>query len=56
MKANAKNTATDQSLVDFLTAELDEIYYDGYTEDILATDPEKFNWELAELKGQFSKN
>jgi len=44
----------EQSLVDFLIAELDEIYYPGYSEEIIASDPEKFNWELAELEGQFS--
>jgi hypothetical protein len=44
----------EQSLVDFLIAELDEIYYPGYSEDIMASDPEKFNWELAELEGQFA--
>jgi hypothetical protein len=44
----------EQSLVDFLIAELDEIYYPGYSEEIMASDPEKFNWELAELEGQFS--
>jgi hypothetical protein len=44
----------EQSLVDFLIAELDEIYYPGYSEEILATDPDKFNWELAELEGQFA--
>ena len=43
-----------QSLVDFLIAELDEIYYPGYSEEIIASEPEKFNWELAELEGQFS--
>ena len=44
----------EQSLVDFLIAELDEIYYPGYSEEIIASEPEKFNWELAELEGQFS--
>jgi hypothetical protein len=44
----------EQSLVDFLIAELDEIYYPGYSEEILATDPDKFSWELAELEGQFA--
>jgi hypothetical protein len=53
MNALAENTK-QQSLVDFLIAELDEIYYPGYSEEILATDPDKFNWELAELEGQFS--
>ena len=44
----------EQSLVDFLIEELDEIYYPGYSEEIIASEPEKFNWELAELEGQFS--
>ena len=44
----------EQSLVDFLIAELDEIYYPGYSEDIMSSDPEKFKWEFAELEGQFS--
>ena len=44
----------EQSLIDFLIAELDEIYYPGYSEEIIASEPEKFNWELAELEGQFS--
>ena len=44
----------EQSLVDFLIAELDEIYYPGYSEEIMSSDPEKFNWELAELEGQFA--
>ena len=44
----------EQSLVDFLIAELDEIYYPGYSEEIMASEPEKFNWELAELEGQFA--
>ncbi len=44
----------EQSLIDFLIAELDEIYYPGYSEEIMSTDPEKFNWELAELEGQFA--
>ena len=43
-----------QSLVDFLIAELDEIYYPGYSEEIMASDPEKFKWEFAEFEGQFS--
>ena len=53
MKALAANTQK-QSIVDFLIAELDEIYYPGYSEEIIASEPEKFNWELAELEGQFS--
>jgi hypothetical protein len=48
------DTMKEQSLVDFLKSELDEIYYPGYSEEIIASEPEKFNWELAELTGQFS--
>jgi len=47
--------AREQSLEDFLKEELDEIYYPGYAEEIIASEPEKFNWELAELEAQFSE-
>ena len=46
--------ANEQSLEDFLKEELDEIYYPGYSEEIIASEPEKFNWELAEFEAQFS--
>ncbi|MCX6246245.1 MAG: hypothetical protein NTW10_00790 [Bacteroidetes bacterium] len=45
--------AKEESLVEFLIAELDEIYYPGYSEEIMTSEPEKFNWELAELEEQF---
>jgi hypothetical protein len=45
--------SNEESLVDFLIAELDEIYYPGYSEEIMTSEPEKFNWELAELEEQF---
>jgi hypothetical protein len=51
---NLASITKEQSLVDFLIAELDEIYYPGYSEEIMASEPEKFNWELAELEGQFA--
>jgi hypothetical protein len=43
----------EESLVDFLICVLDEIYYPGYSEEIMTTEPEKFNWELTELEEQF---
>jgi hypothetical protein len=48
-------TATAQSLVDFFAEELDEIYYPGYTQEIIDSEPSKFDWELAEFLGQFSE-
>ncbi len=41
----------DQSLQEVLTQELDSIYYPGYTEEIIASEPERFAWELAEFAG-----
>ena len=52
MKTLAELTK-QQSLEDFLKEEMDEIYYPGYSEEIIASDPEKFNWELAEFEAQF---
>lgn len=43
----------EESLIDFLIAELDEIYYPGYSEEIMTAKPDKFNWEFAELEDQF---
>jgi hypothetical protein len=54
MNAQVKNTI-QQSLVDIFIQELDSIYYPGYSEELIDTDPEKFDWELDEYKGQFSK-
>jgi hypothetical protein len=54
MNTQAINTQ-EQSVVDIFIQELDSIYYPGYSEDLFSSDPEKFNWELDEFKGQFSK-
>ena len=43
----------EESLIDFLIAELDEIYFPGYSEEIMTSEPKKFSWELAELEEQF---
>jgi len=53
MKASQK-IAQDQSLQDFLIQEMNDIYYEGYAEEIIASEPDKFTFELAELKAQFS--
>ena len=53
MKALTNNTH-QQSLVEIFVQELDQIYYPGYTEELIASEPEKFNWELKEFQGQFS--
>ena len=53
MKALAQMTY-QQSLEDIFVQELDQIYYPGYTEDLIASDPSKFDWELKEFQGQFS--
>jgi len=53
MKTVANNT-NQQSLVEIFVHELDLIYYPGYTEELIASEPEKFNWELKEFQGQFS--
>jgi hypothetical protein len=53
MKALAETTK-EQSIMEIFVQELDSIYYPGYSEDIIASDPEKFDWELKEFQGQFS--
>ena len=53
MKASQK-IAQDQSLQEFLIQEMNDIYYEGYAEEIIASEPDKFIFELAELKAQFS--
>lgn len=53
MKALAQITR-QQSLEEIFVNELDQIYYPGYTEDLIATEPDKFYWELREFQGQFS--
>jgi len=52
MKALAQMTH-QQSLEDIFVQELDQIYYPGYSEDLIASDPSKFDWELKEFQGQF---
>jgi len=53
MKALAANTL-QQSIEEIFINELDQIYYPGYTEELIDSEPEKFYWELKEFQGQFS--
>ena len=53
MKALANHTH-QQSLVEIFVQELDQIYYPGYSEELIASEPEKFTWEFNEFQGQFS--
>jgi hypothetical protein len=50
----ATKLAQEQSMIDISLQELDELYYPGYTEDLLESDPERLDWELKELRSQFS--
>jgi hypothetical protein len=54
MKAYA-TIAQEQSIVEIFSELMDQIYYEGYTEDLIASDPMKFDWELKEFQAQFSK-
>jgi hypothetical protein len=54
MKTNA-TIAQEQSIVEIFSEMMDQIYYEGYTEDLIASDPLKFDWELKEFQAQFSK-
>ena len=54
MKTNA-TIAQEQSIVEIFSEMMDQIYYEAYTEDLIASDPMKFDWELKEFQAQFSK-
>lgn len=56
MKNTAKTARKNESIVEILTAQLDQIFYPGYTEELIASDPVRFEWELKEFQGQFSRN
>jgi len=47
-------TTQQQSIVEIFTEQMDQIYYPGYTEDLIASDPQKFDWELKEFQALFS--
>jgi len=43
----------EQSIEEIFVNELDMIYYPGYAQEIIESDPDKFDWELPEFKAQF---
>jgi len=53
MKAIAQITR-QQSIEEIFINEIDMIYYPGYSEEIIASDPEKFQWEFNEFQSQFT--
>ena len=53
MKALAQITR-QQSIEEIFIQELDQIYYPGYAEEIMTSNPEKLEWELKEYQSQFS--
>ncbi len=48
-------TTKDQSIIEIFTEMMDQIYYEGYTEDLICSDPQKFDWELKEFQALFSR-
>ena len=48
-------TMKEQSIVEIFTEMMDQIYYEGYTQDLIDSDPQKFDWELKEFQAHFSK-
>jgi hypothetical protein len=45
----------EQSIVEIFTEMMDQIYYEGYVQDLIDSDPLKLDWELKEFQAQFSK-
>ena len=48
-------TLNEQSIVEIFIEEMNQIYYPGYVEDLIASDPQKFDWELKEFQALFSR-
>ena len=48
-------TMKEQSIVEIFTEMMDQIYYEGYTQDLIDSDPQKFDWELKEFQALFSR-
>ena len=45
----------EQSIVEIFTEMMDQIYYEGYVQDLIDSDPQKLDWELKEFQSLFSK-
>lgn len=54
MKISATNTR-QQSIEQSSVEELNLIYFSGYVEQMMESDPEKLLWEINEYQQQFSK-
>ncbi|MFZ4523854.1 MAG: hypothetical protein ACOYNC_19285 [Bacteroidales bacterium] len=54
MKTYAAATQ-EQSIVEIFTEMMDQIYYEGYVQDLIDSDPQKLDWELKEFQALFSK-
>lgn len=54
MKTSATITR-QQSIEETSVQELDIIYYPGYAQQMMETDPERLQWEIKEFERQFSK-
>ena len=50
MTKNQINTR-NQNIEEMFVTEMDNLYYPGYATEIAETEPEKYEWELAEFKG-----
>ena len=48
-------TMKEQSIVEIFTEMMDQIYYEGYVQDLMDSDPMKLDWELKEFQALFSK-
>ena len=50
MTKNQINTR-NQNIEEMFVTEMDNLYYPGNAAEIAETEPEKYEWELAEFKG-----
>ena len=50
MTKNQINTR-NQNIEEMFVTEMDNLYYPGYAAEIAETEPEKYEWELAEFRG-----
>ena len=54
MKASAASPR-QQSIEETSVQELETIYYPGYVQDMISSNPERLQWEIEEFEKQFSK-
>ena len=51
----AQINTRNQSLQEFFCEELDQIYYPGYAQEIIDSEPLKFDFEYSEFTSSLSK-